>query len=143
ETGKTFLFQRIIQQLIQTRKDFLFLRMPHLPRQIKEHLYDDTIEQKMNLLCEIPYLFFDNLGAEALTPYLRDNILFPVLDMRSEQKKHTFINSNFDLRQLMHHFIIRPDEKEKMRALRIIYKLKKMCQFYAFDHFATEKELLQ
>ncbi|MDV3168141.1 MAG: hypothetical protein Q8781_00815 [Candidatus Phytoplasma stylosanthis] len=78
-------------------------------------------------------MFLDNLGAEALTPYLRDNILFPLLDMRYEKKAHTFINSNFDLPQLMHYFIIKSEEKEKMRALRIIHKLKKMCQFYSFD----------
>ncbi|MDV3196324.1 MAG: hypothetical protein Q8885_02305 [Candidatus Phytoplasma stylosanthis] len=129
DTGKTFFFKRMIQSLIHNRQDFLFLKMIHLPRKIKEHLYDEEIDKKMNLLSEIPYLFLDNLGAEALTLYLRDNILFPFLDMRYEKRAHTFINSNFDLPQLIHHFIIKSEEKEKMRALRIIHKLKKCVNF--------------
>ncbi|MDV3168204.1 MAG: hypothetical protein Q8779_02605, partial [Candidatus Phytoplasma stylosanthis] len=58
---------------------------------------------------------------------------------RYEKGLHTFISSNFNLAQLMQHFMIGPGEKDKMRALRMIDRLKKMCQFYSFDH--PRKEL--
>ncbi|WP_341266683.1 hypothetical protein [Candidatus Phytoplasma fraxini] len=87
----------------------------------------------MDILRNIQYLFLDDLGAENLTVYFRDDILYPLLNARQEKGLITFINSNFNPQQLREHFQITNDKNQIMKAFRIINQLQKMCKVYSFD----------
>ncbi|AYJ01160.1 hypothetical protein CWO85_03365 [Candidatus Phytoplasma ziziphi] len=132
-TGKTFFFKLIMQYFLKEKKDFLFLFLPDLPRQFKPGWFDEELNNKMDHLRNIPYLFLDDLGAENLSIYFRDDILYPLLNARQEKGLITFISSNLNPSQLSEHLKITNDNNQILKALRIINKLKKMCQFYNLD----------
>ncbi|PQP79004.1 hypothetical protein C6B37_02770, partial [Candidatus Phytoplasma phoenicium] len=110
-----------------------FLFLPDLPRQFKPGWFDEELSKKMDILRTIPYLFLDDLGAENLTIYFRDDILYPLLNARQEKGLITFISSNFNPKQLKEHFQITNEKNQAMKAFRIINKLQKMCKVYSFD----------
>ncbi|MDC9032309.1 hypothetical protein M8044_000532, partial [Columbia Basin potato purple top phytoplasma] len=132
-TGKTFFFKLIMKYFLKEKQDFLFLFLPDLPRQFKSGWFDEELSKKMDILRTIPYLFLDDLGAENLTVYFRDDILYPLLNARQEKGLITFINSNFNPLQLQQHFQITNEKNQAMKAFRIINQLQKMCQVYSFD----------
>lgn len=132
-TGKTYFFKLMMKTFYQQFQPFLFLFMPELPSQFKAHWHDETLGKKMELLKTIPYLFLDDLGAENLTPYLRDDILLSFLNYRQEQGLPTFISSVLTIPQLLEHLSMNEEKSQGIKALRIINKLKQMCQFYSFN----------
>ncbi|KND62733.1 hypothetical protein [Candidatus Phytoplasma phoenicium] len=132
-TGKTYFLKLMMQTFYQQCQPFLFLFMPELPSQFKTHWHDEHLGKKMEILKTIPYLFLDDLGAENLTPYLRDDIFLPFLHYRQEQGLPTFISSVLTIPQLLEHLSIKEEKSQRIKALRIINKLKQMCQFYSFD----------
>ncbi|WP_238055018.1 hypothetical protein [Candidatus Phytoplasma ziziphi] len=111
----------------------MFLFLPDLPRQFKPGWFDEELNHKMDCLRNIPYLFLDDLGAENLTVYFRDDIFYSLLNARQEKGLITFISSNLNPQQLLEHLKINNDNNQTMKAFRIINKLKKMCQFYNLD----------
>jgi primosomal protein DnaI len=133
DTGKTFFFKLMMKYFLKEKQDFLFLFLPDLPRQFKSGWFDEELSHKMDYLRNIPYLFLDDLGAENLTVYFRDDILYPLLNARQEKGLITFISSNLSIEQLIEHLQITNDNNQIMKAFRIINKLKKMCQLYNFD----------
>ena len=66
-------------------------------------------------------LLLDDIGAEYLTPWSRDEVLEPILQYRMDEKLPTFFTSNFDYSGLEKHFTI---NGENVKAKRIIERVK-------------------
>ena len=69
--------------------------------------------------CEL--LLLDDIGAEHITPWSRDEVLEPILQHRMDEKLPTFFTSNFDYSGLEKHFTI---GGEVVYAKRIIERIK-------------------
>lgn len=121
-----------MKYFLKEKQDFLLLFLPDLPR-ISQGWFDEELNYKINYLRNIPYLFLDDLGAENLKVYFRDDILYPLLNARQEKGLITFISSNLNPQQFLEHLKITNDNNQTMKAFQIINKLKKMCQFYNLD----------
>ena len=67
---------------------------------------------------------YDDLGAEAITPWSRDEILCPILQHRMDNNLTTFITSNFSLTNLEQHLAQTKDGVEVVKAKRIIERIK-------------------
>ena len=71
-----------------------------------------------------PLLLLDDIGAEYLTSWARDEILGTILQYRMDEELPTFFTSNLDLKQLEAHFANTSSGKEEIKARRMIERIK-------------------
>ncbi|AYJ01241.1 hypothetical protein CWO85_01720 [Candidatus Phytoplasma ziziphi] len=136
-TYKTFLMKGFINWYLQKEKDFIFLYMPDFVRQFPQHWYDQDIETKINIVKNTPVLFLDDIGAEHLTIYFRDEILGPILVYRCENKLNTFFSSNLNLETLLKHFTFN-DISQNFKGIKIINQIKNLCSVYCTSKIKKE-----
>ncbi|MBQ4019762.1 MAG: prepilin peptidase, partial [Erysipelotrichaceae bacterium] len=76
-------------------------------------------------------LFLDDIGSEAVSEFVRDDILFRVLNYRLENKLMTIFTSNLSKEELMKHY--QYDRKEKsnlMNARRLMERIDILSDDY-------------
>ena len=69
------------------------------------------------------FLLLDDFGAENMTPWLRDEVLGPIVNYRMNLKKPIFISSNINPKDLKSHFIVKSGDDENVKAGRISSRL--------------------
>jgi len=68
----------------------------------------------------------DDIGAENLTAWSRDEVLGPILQYRMDEKLPTFFTSNLNLEELEMHLSISSSGVDKIKARRIIERIKEV-----------------
>ena len=87
-------------------------------------VYDDKFERVANS----PLLLLDDIGAEKLTDWARDEVLGVILQHRMEENLPTFLTSNLSLKELEEHLEITNSAANKVKARRIIERIKYLTQ---------------
>ena len=82
----------------------------------------------VNYLENVDLLLIDDIGAEKVTEWGRDEILGTILQKRMNNYKTTFFTSNLTLEQLEEHLIINSSGDEVFKARRIIERIKKLTE---------------
>ena len=87
----------------------------------------DEFKDKFNEVKYAKLLLIDDLGAEAVTAWERDEILGSILQYRMQEHLPTFITSNLNLKQLEDHLSVTTNNKsERVKAVRIIERIKQL-----------------
>ena len=73
-----------------------------------------------------PLLLLDDIGAEYLTSWGRDEVIEPILQYRMDQGLPTFFTSNFTVSELEKHFATTSNNIDKVKARRIIERIKQL-----------------
>ena len=82
---------------------------------------------KYNEVKYAKFLLIDDLGAEIVTSWSRDEILGTILQYRMQENYQLFITSNLDIKELEEHLSITNNNKsEKVKARRIIERVKQL-----------------
>jgi len=123
--GKTYFIVALFNELAKQNVKSAVVFFPEFLRNLKAS-FDTDYEEKMEYIKKVPLLLIDDLGAESLTPWARDEILCPVLQYRMEEKLPTFITSNLDITALEQHLSITKDGVEQVKARRIIERIKQV-----------------
>ena len=74
--------------------------------------------------CDI--LLIDDLGAETVTSWSRDEVLGTILQYRMENNLSIFITSNLTIEELETHLSIIKNNTDKVKARRIIERIKQL-----------------
>ena len=77
-----------------------------------------------------PLLLIDDIGAENITVWARDEVLGPILQYRMEADLPTFFTSNLSLEELEKHFSTTTSKEEKINSRRIMERIEYLttCQ---------------
>lgn len=126
-TGKTYLIAALFNELAKSDKRSAIVYVPEFLRQLKASFSTDYIE-KYDYIKTVPLLLLDDIGAENLTPWARDEIIGTLLQYRMEENLPTFFTSNLDLKQLEEHFGVTNSGVDKLKARRIIERITYMTQ---------------
>ena len=121
--GKTYLVVATFNELAKKGIKSAVIFWPEFIRNLKSSFADDY-EDKIEYIKNVPLLLIDDLGAEAITPWSRDEILCPILQHRMDNNLTTFITSNFSLTNLEQHLAQTKDGVEVVKAKRIIERIK-------------------
>ena len=62
--------------------------------------YLESSKEKFDYIKKVPLLLIDDIGAEGLTAYNRDEVLCPLLQYRMDNYLPTFFTSNLSLKEL-------------------------------------------
>ena len=88
---------------------------------------NDEFKDKYNEVKYAKLLLIDDLGAEGVTSWSRDEILGTILQYRMQENLPTFITSNLNIKELEEHLSITTSNKlEKVKAKRIIERIKQL-----------------
>ena len=122
-TGKTYLIAALFNELAKKNIKSAIVYVPEFLRLLKSSFATD-FEEKYNYIKKVPLLLLDDIGAEYLTPWARDEILGTILQYRMDEDLPTFFTSNLNLKQLEEHFSMTPNGKEEIKARRMIERIK-------------------
>ena len=127
--GKTYLAAAMTNHFAKQGKKVAFLHVPTFTQKIKNSFDDpDYIDTVLATLRNIPILVMDDIGAESVTSWIRDEILFPILNYRMEGKKTTWFTSNESMESLKNHYMYNQrGEKEEMKAIRIMERIETLA----------------
>ena len=76
----------------------------------------------------IPLLLLDDIGAENVSNWSRDEILGPILQYRMENYLPTFFTSNLTIDELETNLSLVKNNVDKVKARRIIERIKQLTE---------------
>lgn len=124
-SGKTYLVAALFNELAKRNERSAIVYFPEFLRNLKSSFHED-FEEKFNYIRKVPLLLLDDIGAENLTAWARDEILGPILQYRMEQHLSTFFTSNLTLDELETHLSVTNNGVDKVKARRIIERIKQL-----------------
>lgn len=124
-TGKTYIISALLNELAKKNIKSTIVHVPELLRGLKESFSSDYKERFWTLKTT-PILLLDDIGAEYLTTWGRDEVLEPLLHYRMNEDLPTFFTSNLSLEELEKHFVISNSSIDVINARRIIERIKKL-----------------
>ncbi|MCM3568325.1 primosomal protein DnaI [Neobacillus mesonae] len=123
--GKSYLLGAIANKLAKKQVSSMIVYVPELFRELKSSIADSTLNDKIEALKKEPVLMLDDIGAEAVSSWTRDELLGPILQFRMLENLPTFFTSNFDLQGLEHHLAhSQRGEEEKLKARRLMERIR-------------------
>ncbi len=130
--GKTYLIAAIFNELGKEGIKSAIVFWPEFLNSLKASFNSNVkseFNSKYNYVKKVPLLLIDDLGAEAVTPWARDEVLCPLLQYRMDEKLPTFFTSNLDLKALENHLAITSKGDEIIKAGRIISRIKQLSEY--------------
>lgn len=121
-SGKSYLISALFNDLGEKDIRSVIVHVPNLLLSIKDSFDSDYTERFYELL-NTPLLLLDDIGAEYLTPWARDEVIEPILQYRMDNELPTFFTSNYSIKEIENHFIVNGD---KMKAKRIIERINQV-----------------
>ena len=128
-TGKTYLAACIANYYAKKGNSVVFVQTPGWISKMKGMLNDpDGFERELEMMKKANVAVFDDIGAESVTPWVRDELLFPILNERMENGRLTYFTSNEDMNSLHEHYAYTSMGEEKMKAVRMMERIKKLAK---------------
>lgn len=128
-TGKSYLLGALAHELSERNIASLIVYVPEFLREMKQSLGDHTLNDKMEALKNAQVLMLDDLGAENVSSWVRDEVLGPILQYRMHEHLPTFFTSNFNFEELFNHLTYtQRGEEEKIKAGRIIERIRYLAE---------------
>lgn len=122
-SGKTYLIVAALNELSKNNINSAVIYYPEFLRDLKAS-FDDDFKEKFNLIKKVPILLIDDIGAESVTPWGRDEILASILQFRMDSNLTTFFTSNFNIEELETHLSMTKGSVDKLKARRLIERIK-------------------
>lgn len=124
-SGKTYLITALLNELNDSKKVSVeIIYFPEVLRSLKEDF--ETFGYKMNKYMNTDILFIDDIGAEKVTDWGRDEVLGTILQYRMDKQKTTFFTSNLTIEELEEHLSLTKNSVDKVKARRIIERIKQL-----------------
>ena len=124
-SGKTYLIAALFNELAKTGVKSIIVHTPELLRSLKDSFSTDY-STKFESLKKVDLLLLDDIGAEYLTNWGRDEVIEPILQYRMDEKLPTFFTSNFTIEELEKHFSTANNSIDKVKAKRIVERIKQL-----------------
>ncbi len=120
--GKTYLVSATFNELAKMGYKTSIVFYPEFVRQA---FYED-FKYNFDLIKKVDFLLIDDIGAENLTAYNRDEILCPLLQYRMDNQLATFFTSNLTIDELRSHLAFSKKGVDEVKAGRIISRIEQL-----------------
>ncbi len=120
--GKTYLIASLFNELAKKNVESVIVYYPEFLRSLKAS-FSDNYDARFNAVKKAPLLLLDDIGAESVTSWNRDEILSSILQYRMDMEMPTFFTSNLTLEELEEH-LGESSNASKVKARRIIERIK-------------------
>ena len=125
--GKTFMLGALANKLKEYNRSTLLVYMPEFVQEIRSSIQDQSISEKIAVFKEVDVLMLDDIGAEPLSPWFRDEILGSILQYRMMRKLPVFFTSNYTMDQLEEEIAVsNRGQVETLKAGRIMERIRQL-----------------
>lgn len=130
-SGKSFLIAAIFNELAKINYKSAIIFWPEYLSNLKSSFNSDFKEknyfkEKLEYVKKVPLLLIDDIGAENITAWSRDEIFCPIVQYRMDNNLPTFFTSNLTLDELESH--MRGNTNEVVKSKRIIERIKQLTE---------------
>jgi primosomal protein DnaI len=125
--GKTYLMGAMANELAKHNYSTTIVHFPSLAVELKNTIGDSKeIQSKLDAVKQAPILVIDDIGADSISAWVRDDILGVILEYRMQEELPTFFTSNFSMEQLEkeHLTVNQRGEAEPLKAQRLMERIK-------------------
>ncbi|MCH5585653.1 primosomal protein DnaI [Shimazuella sp. AN120528] len=129
--GKSYLAGAIMNELAVYGVSTLMIHTSALFSEMKNAISQngEGITEKLEVVKTAPLLILDDIGAESLTPWIRDDILGVILQYRMTERLPIIFTSNLTLEELEDYFSNTPKGGEELiKGKRIMERIKHFVQ---------------
>ncbi len=127
-SGKTYLIAALFNEMAKLNIKVAIIYWPEFLRSLKASFNDNSNDSDVQYtyIKKVPLLLIDDIGAENLSAWARDEILGPILQYRMQEGLSTFFTSNLNIEELETHLSMTGNKIEKVKAKRIIERIKQL-----------------
>lgn len=126
-SGKSFILAALLNELAKKGAKTMIIYYPEMLRRLKESFYDD-FGILMDKIKHSDILLIDDIGAESISSWNRDEILGTILQYRMDSKLPTFFTSNLNMEELEYHLASTKTVIDISKAKRIIERIKYLSE---------------
>lgn len=127
QIGKTYTLAAMANHFASLKYEVVIAYYPDLVREMKSAISKGTLESSIERLKQIDVLMLDDIGGEAVSQWVRDEVLGPILQHRLLDQKITCFTSNVRLKELPKHMTDTDQQAERLKAYRIFERIRAMC----------------
>ncbi|WP_078555450.1 primosomal protein DnaI [Bacillus alkalicellulosilyticus] len=123
--GKTFIMGAVANELKDRNIETMLVYTPDFFREIRSSLSDGTFNDKLDRVKKARVLILDDVGAETMSAWIRDEVLGVILQHRMLEKLPTLYTSNYALNELEEHLMYSDKGGyEELKAKRIMERIR-------------------
>ncbi|MBF0715062.1 primosomal protein DnaI [Gemelliphila palaticanis] len=139
--GKTYLMGCIYNYLLSKNLEPAIIYFPEFVRKMKSKIINSEYTYIIDEIRKQEVLIIDDIGAENITEFVRDEILVPIINYRSSENLLTFFTSNLDIRNLSETLSNTKNTIDETKAMRILDRIKYLAKPIYLDS-KNEREFL-
>lgn len=130
--GKTYLLGAIANGLAEEGFRSTMLHFPSFAVEVKGAIGSNNVMEKIDNIKKAPILMLDDIGADQLSSWLRDDVLGIILQYRMQEELPTFFSSNLSLQDLLTQYLTvnNRGEAEPLKARRIMERIVFLSKEY-------------
>ncbi|MDT6980871.1 primosomal protein DnaI [Levilactobacillus zymae] len=124
--GKTYLLAAVANQLAADGFSSTLVHFPSFAVEMKNAISKNGVGDKLDAIKKAPILMIDDIGADAMSAWVRDDVLGVILEYRMQEELPTFFSSNFSMAQLEneHLRISTRGDDEPLKAQRLMQRIR-------------------
>ncbi|WP_125982187.1 primosomal protein DnaI [Loigolactobacillus iwatensis] len=128
--GKTYLLGAIAHELAVNGFQTTLLHFPTFAVEMKNAIGQNNLMEKIDVIKKAPILMLDDIGADSMSSWIRDDVLGVILQFRMQEELTTFFSSNFSMQALEkeHLTVSQRGENEPLKAKRIMERVRFLSQ---------------
>ena len=125
-TGRSFLAANISIDIAKRELGpVAFIDVPSRFKELQGTKDATKFADLIDLYSNVPVLVLDDFGNEYKSDFVRESILFPILNNRAKKHLYTIITSDFDINDIV--LMYQTNQASKPKAEQIKRLLKRMC----------------
>lgn len=124
--GKTYLLGAIANELATLGYQSTLMHFPSFAVEMKRSIGENSVAKKVDAIKQAPILMIDDIGADSMSSWVRDEVLGVILEYRMQEELPTFFTSNFSMQLLadQHLSINQRGETETVKADRLMQRIR-------------------
>lgn len=122
--GKTYILAGLTNSIARQGSRVVFLHVPSFIASLGSHFQDNSLNDEIDRIASAPVLIFDDIGAETLSEWSRDDVLGVILQKRMDNVLPTFFSSNMTMDGLNEHFAKTKNSIDEVKARRLMERVR-------------------
>ncbi|MFC6164767.1 primosomal protein DnaI [Lactiplantibacillus dongliensis] len=124
--GKTYLLGAMANELAARGFQTTLIHFPSFAVEMKRSISNNTSGDKVDAIKRAPILMIDDIGADASSTWIRDDVLGVILEFRMQEELPTCFSSNFSMQELQDGYltISQKGDEEPIKAQRIMQRVR-------------------
>lgn len=130
--GKTYLLAALANGLAENGYSTTLVHFPSFAVKMKSSISSNSTGDLIDSVKKAPILMLDDIGADQMSSWFRDDVLGVILQYRMQEELPTFFSSNLSLKQLEDEYLTinSRGEAEPLKAKRIMERIQFLADEY-------------